>query len=76
MDQKPSVGRIVHYRSYGSPGGEYKSEARAAVITGVVNETTVHLCVLNPEGFFFNKNVYMDGSPEPKGGTWQWPPQV
>lgn len=31
---KPSVGRIVHYVSYGTPGGEYKSECRAAVITG------------------------------------------
>ena len=40
MEQKPSVGRIVHYQSYGSPGGEYKSEHRAAIITGVVNDTT------------------------------------
>ena len=32
---KPSVGRIVHYVSYGTPGGEYKSECRAAVITEV-----------------------------------------
>lgn len=31
---KPSVGRIVHYVSYGTPGGEYGSECRAAVITG------------------------------------------
>ena len=23
MAQKPSVGRIVHYRSYGTPGGEF-----------------------------------------------------
>lgn len=32
---KPSVGRIVHYRSYGTPGGEYTSQCRAAVIAGV-----------------------------------------
>ena len=31
----PSVGRVVHYVSYGTPGGEYKSECRAAVITEV-----------------------------------------
>lgn len=34
--QQPTVGRIVHYRSYGTPGGEYPSVCRAAVITEVV----------------------------------------
>ena len=76
MEQKPSVGRIVHYQSYGSPGGEYKSEPRAAIITGVVNDTTVHLFVMNPEGIFLNKNCYFDGNETPKGGTWHWPPRV
>jgi len=32
---KPSVGRIVHYVSYGTPGGEYGSKCRAAVVTGL-----------------------------------------
>lgn len=31
----PSVGKIVHYVSYGTPGGEYQSQCRAAVITEV-----------------------------------------
>ena len=31
---KPSIGRIVHYVSYGTPGGEYPKACRAAVITG------------------------------------------
>lgn len=69
---KPSVGRIVHYQSYGTPGGEFKSEPRAAVITGVVDDQTVHLCVLNPEGMFFNKNVKQGNS----GGQWNWPTRV
>lgn len=34
---KPSVGRIVHYVSYGTPGGEYTSQCRAAVVAGVPN---------------------------------------
>ena len=34
--QNPSVGRIVHYVSYGTPGGEYTSQCRAAIITEVV----------------------------------------
>lgn len=29
------VGDIVHYVSYGSPGGEYTSQCRAAVVAGV-----------------------------------------
>lgn len=35
MDQQPSVGRIVHYVSYGTPGGEYTSRCRAAIVTEV-----------------------------------------
>jgi hypothetical protein len=34
-DQKPSVGRIVHYVSYGTPGGEYPKTCRAAIVTGL-----------------------------------------
>lgn len=33
--QTPSVGRAVHYTSYGTPGGEYASVCRAATITEV-----------------------------------------
>ncbi|MEC0169905.1 hypothetical protein [Paenibacillus graminis] len=69
---KPTVGRMVHFFSYGTPGGEYKSEARAAVITGVVDEANVHLCVLNPTGMFFNTNVKQGQ----EGGQWDWPPRV
>jgi hypothetical protein len=56
---KPSVGRIVHYQSYGTPGGEYKSECRAAVVTAVpdVDDGILDLAVLNPEGMFFNRGV-------------------
>lgn len=31
----PSVGRIVHYVSYGTPGGEYTSQCRAAMVAEV-----------------------------------------
>lgn len=34
-EQKPTVGRIVHYQSHGSPNGQHKSEPRAAIITAV-----------------------------------------
>jgi hypothetical protein len=61
---KPSVGRIVHYVSYGTPGGEYASECRAAVVTEVdpvlqpEGTMSVGLCVLNPAGQFFNRHVH------------------
>jgi len=32
---KPTVARNVHYQAYGTPGGEYKSVPRAAIITDV-----------------------------------------
>lgn len=69
--RKPRVGDIVHYVSYGTPGGEYGRECRAAIVTEVtqveVNEQnpagdgihrqTVGLCVLNPAGQFFIRGV-------------------
>lgn len=80
--QKPSVGRIVHYRSYGTPGGEYPSVCRAAIVTAVeaAHPTDralglVDLCVLNPEGMFFNRGVRQDDG-EHRGGTWHWPEMV
>jgi len=67
---KPTVGRIVLYRSYGTPNGEYDSEDRAAIITSVETDEKVTLAVFNPSGMFFNACEY---SEEPKGGTWRWP---
>ena len=83
---KPSAGRIVHYVSYGTPGGEYTSQCRAAVVTEVgevwVPEgqpaptgTPVGLAVLNPEGMFFNRGVMQDEAGK-SGGTWHWPERV
>lgn len=58
---RPTVGRIVHYVSYGTPGGEYASECRAAVVTAVgSSDYEISLCVLNPTGLFFNHGVEED----------------
>ncbi len=70
---KPTVGRIVHYQAFGTPGGEHPSVARAAVVTQVHNETCVDLCVMNHTGLFFNTSC--NYSEEAKGGTWRWPPR-
>ena len=80
----PSVGRIVHYVSYGTPmqanGSQaFTSECRAAIITEVGEETgfgvLVGLCVLNPTGQFFNRGVEQDENAH-TGGTWHWPERV
>lgn len=92
MTQTPSVGRIVHYTSYGTPGGEYGKECRAAIITEVTTHATrpgdenryVGLCVFNPTGMFFNRDVppeHLEDKIEPgpagrTGGTWHWPERV
>lgn len=78
MEQVPSVGRVAHYVSYGTPGGEYVSECRAAIITEVAKATpgiTVGLAVLNPTGMFFNRTVPHDEDAK-RGGTWHWPERV
>jgi hypothetical protein len=76
-NQVPSVGRVVHYVAYGTPGGEFPAGAhRAAIITTVdmVTEPSsvlgydykVGLCVLNPNGMYFCAAVpYDDGERDP-----------
>jgi hypothetical protein len=82
---KPTVGRIVHYQAYGTPGGEHPSLPRAAIITAVHHQpktdteepgplsSSVDLCVLNPTGQFFNQGVPFSETPKP--GCWSWPPR-
>lgn len=83
MGQQPSVGRIVHYVSHGTPtqpdGTQaYTSVCRAAIVTAVdsyqppqdtdeVFVGHVDLCVLNPEGMFFNRGARQDNGGETQG---------
>ncbi|WP_326642919.1 hypothetical protein OG884_18715 [Streptosporangium sp. NBC_01755] len=77
MSQRvPQVSDLVHYTSYGTPNGEYPSVCRAAVVTevpphsvgvGEADGWTVSLCVLNPEGMFFNRAVQQSDGAETPG---------
>ena len=69
---KPTVGRIVHYVSYGTPGREFTPQCRAAIVTQVHASGALALAVLNPGGLFFNISVMGDQT-ENQGGTWHWP---
>lgn len=69
------VGDPVHYVSYGTPGGEYPSVCRAAIVTGIANhvdnQPAVSLAVFNPEGMFFNQQCIRHPFANPLvGGTW------
>jgi len=79
---KPSIGRIVHYVSHGTPvqpdGSQaYTSECRAAIVTEVMADPmqSAGLCVLNPTGLFFGQAVPQDDDGH-AGGTWHWPERV
>lgn len=76
---EPTIGQVVYYKSFGTPNGEYPSVDRAAIITalnGAKNDPekgivyNVSLCVLNPEGMFFNQNVEQGQ----EGGQWDCMP--
>lgn len=81
--RRPTVGRIVHYVSHGTPVREdgsqaFTSECRAAIVTavpphlpGAPHNLEAHLAVFNPTGYFFNEAVPYD--PSGGGGTWHWP---
>jgi hypothetical protein len=72
----PYIGQVVHYRSYGTPNGEYQSVCRAAIVTEVDPEDPGHigLIAMNPTGLFFH--ALSDGgchySLGAEGGTWHW----
>ncbi len=79
-EQVPSIGRVVHYVAYGTPGGEYQAGAhRAAIITDCLPPDglmlTVGLCILNPTGMFFGQGIPFDPTGQ-QPGSWHWPEYV
>jgi hypothetical protein len=86
----PSVGQIVHYVSYGTPGGEYTSQCRAAIIAGVPDSALPMIDGEHAE-HWGSDDVVVDlvvlnptglffnrcpQSDEHRGGTWHWPVRV
>jgi hypothetical protein len=68
---KPTIGRIVHYQRYGSPGGEHKAEPSPAIVTHVYEDgLTCQLTVFNPNGVYMNKTPFAE---TPTPGHWNWP---
>lgn len=75
----PTIGTVVHYVSHGTPPRHdgtqaYASACRAAIVTSIDGRAGISLCVLNPEGMFFNRGVKHSDNHD--GGTWHWPESV
>lgn len=89
---KPSVGRIVHYVSYGTPGGEYSSVCRAAIVTEVPEKLAVgedQMSFIDNVGphvevslcvlnptGMFFNSDIPQSEEDHRGGTWHWPERV
>ena len=72
MSDYPSIGKLVHYIAYGTPGGEYTPGVhRAAIVTQVHDDLWVGLCVVNPTGLFFHEKCRYDGGGRTPG-TWHF----
>lgn len=86
--QKPSVGRVIHYVSWGSPiqpdgSQRFKPQCRAAIITEVSEQPDetylIGLAAINPTGLFFHSLAdggVMADFTENQGGTWHYPERV
>lgn len=68
--EKPSIGSIVHYQRFGTPGGEHLSKPSPAIIVEVFENNECQLFVMNPNGVYFNRTLYSEDN---KPGTWSWP---
>lgn len=76
MDQKPSLGRIVLFRSHESNG----AKEHPAMITRVWSDTCVNLTVFPDFANHFvmktsvNQNENLEGPNQ--DNVWRWPPRV
>lgn len=70
MEIKPTVGRMVYYKTRGSADGVYPPQDRAAIVTTVNTDETVNLCVFSDLGVRFELGV-KQGS---EATQWDWMP--
>lgn len=86
---RPTVGSIVHYVSYGTPGGEYTSQCRAAIVAGVpvgalpvldgerAEEEWDSAAVVCDLAVLNPTGMFFNRCPQSeddkRGGTWHWP---
>lgn len=71
----PTVGRIVHFQTYGTPGGEHPSEPIAAIVTAVHDSGVADLFAIYPNGTSHKTGVMHAPADIPTPGYWNWPPR-
>lgn len=72
---EPTIGRVVHYVSYGSKDGRVEGKCRAAFVTEVHPNyavPAVGLAVFSPNGMHMDRDV-RQSEDDHTGGTWHWP---
>jgi hypothetical protein len=74
MNQKPTVGRVVHYyKRHMSPARD--DSPYAALIVEVIGDDRVTLRVFSKIKPSLDENVRASYSEEPAIGCWSWPPR-
>jgi hypothetical protein len=88
VNQKPSIGRIVHYTNLGDKDGRYPPEQQAAIITGVYPRSHGDARNADPDGIsgevdlhIFYRTGQFDMQRVPyseayERGHWTWPPRA
>lgn len=75
----PTVGRIVHFQTLGSAGGEHPSEPIAAIITAVRHNHPISgVPYVDLFAIYSNGTSHKDAVPwsdVPTPGHWNWPPR-
>lgn len=68
---KPTVGRIVYYKTRGSLDGVYPPKNMAAIVTAVYDDkTAIDLVVFGEQGLRFERSVENGNN----AGMWDWMP--
>lgn len=69
MSSPPTVGRIVHYRTYDN--ARQDSRCVPAIVSEVHEEQKIGLHAFLPSGTFLDRNVRHDEDQD--DATWHWP---
>lgn len=67
---KPTVGRVVYFKTRGSLDGKFPPTEFASIITKVYSDTEVSLVTFGECGSRYELNVYQGQN----GGQWDWMP--
>ena len=70
MNIKPTVGRVVYFKTRGSADGVYPPTDFASIITKVYSDTKISLVTFGEAGVRFEINVEQGQ----EGGQWDWMP--